>query len=329
MALMWALTPAAPAGGGEVLFVAGPSRGGPGRHEHFAAASLLASLSARIPGLKPVVVRDAWPSDQALARARALVLFCDAGADHLLRDEVRVAAVQRLVDARKGLVVVHSALQAPDSVNERLERWVGARFDPGSSNSGRPGWMAGFHQFPDHPVSRGLVPFSLEEQWYFGLRFAPGGAGIVPLLADVPPPHLLNGQPPRSAVLAWTYERPAGGRSFVVTGPHDHDSWGVEELRRLVTNGIVWVSGLEVPARGTAVAIRADELRRNLANPALVFQGEERGPPPPRPRAPAAQPVASSDLAPAAVPARPLPGSNAAPPARSSVVFRRDLPAHR
>jgi len=318
--LLTAAVAAAPTPGGEVLFVVGPSRGGPGRHEHFADASLLADLVRRVPGLAPKVIREGWPSDEALAHARSLVLLCDAGPDHLLNKPERLDAVQRFVDAQKGLVVIHSALQGPDQANERLGAWLGGRFDS-TSRAGRPGWIAGFHHFPDHPVARGMTPFSLEEQWYFGLRFVPGLTGVVPLLEDVPPPHLLNGLPPVSAILAWTYARPQGGRSFVITGPHDHDSLGVEGLRRLIANAIIWVSGLEVPAAGSSVAIGPDALRRNLTNPAPVYQGEERGPPPPAPAT--ARPAASLASAPAAIPAKGLPGGMSPPAKTNSVVFRR------
>ncbi|MBI3856152.1 MAG: hypothetical protein HY293_10735 [Planctomycetes bacterium] len=64
--------------------------------------------------------------------------------------------------------------------------------------------------------------------------------------------------------MSWAYLRPDGGRSFVFTGCHLHESWGLEGMRRFVINGILWSAGLEIPAGGAPVALEADELKKHL-----------------------------------------------------------------
>jgi hypothetical protein len=41
-------------------------------------------------------------------------------------------------------------------------------------------------------------------------------------------------------IVSWAFlRRPDGGRSFVFTGCHLHESWGFEGMRKFVTNGIL------------------------------------------------------------------------------------------
>ena len=51
-------------------------------------------------------------------------------------------------------------------------------------------------------------------------------------------------------IVAWTYDRPGGGRAFCTTGAHYHKSWDNDSFRTMVLNGIVWTAGLEVPENG-------------------------------------------------------------------------------
>ena len=65
-------------------------------------------------------------------------------------------------------------------------------------------------------------------------------------------------------VLAWAYERPAGGRGFGCTGAHYHKNWANEDFRKMMVNALVWTSGLEVPAEGIASTLTSDDLVANL-----------------------------------------------------------------
>ena len=68
----------------------------------------------------------------------------------------------------------------------------------------------------------------------------------------------------RKEIVAWTFERPDGGRSFGFTGGHTHKNWGNEDFRRLVVNAILWSAGVEVPEGGAKVTLDPADLNRNL-----------------------------------------------------------------
>jgi hypothetical protein len=118
-----------------------------------------------------------------------------------------------------------------------------------------PEWTANYTELPNHPVTRGLLPFRLQDEWYFNMRFVE--RGITPILSAIAPPSTMarwNG--PHSGndavrqlvadgvpqVTAWAYERTGGGRGFGYTGGHYHANWENANARELVLNAIEWVA---------------------------------------------------------------------------------------
>ena len=61
--------------------------------------------------------------------------------------------------------------------------------------------------------------------------------------------------------MAWTYDRPDGGRSFCFTGLDAHSAWSVPGVRQLIVNGILWSAGVNVPPEGAPCT--ADETTSN------------------------------------------------------------------
>jgi hypothetical protein len=121
-----------------------------------------------------------------------------------------------------------------------------------------------FKTFPDHPVTRGVTPFKIDDGWLYKLRFVPEAKGVTPLLSTVSP----TAKPPADkgeAVVAWAYERPGGGRSFAFTGAHLHASLAEEGYRRFLVNGVLWSAGVEVPKTGAPVALTTEGLNKYLA----------------------------------------------------------------
>jgi hypothetical protein len=70
--------------------------------------------------------------------------------------------------------------------------------------------------------------------------------------------------PGRPEVLAWTFDRPGGGRSFGFTGLHYHDNWGNPDFRRLIVNAVLWTAHNNVPAGGATVAMAPQDLHKHL-----------------------------------------------------------------
>ena len=53
-------------------------------------------------------------------------------------------------------------------------------------------------------------------------------------------------------VVAWAVERANGGRGFGYTGGQFHANWGVEPVRKMVLNAILWTAKADVPEGGVA-----------------------------------------------------------------------------
>jgi type 1 glutamine amidotransferase len=128
-----------------------------------------------------------------------------------------------------------------------------------------PHWTPKFKDFPDHPISNGVEPFSINDEWYYHMRFVEKMKGVTPILSDLPPLQTLrradgarSGNPTvRKAVtsgekqhVAWAYQRPGGGRGFGFTGAHNHVSWQDDNFRKVVLNAILWTAHVKVPKKG-------------------------------------------------------------------------------
>jgi len=68
----------------------------------------------------------------------------------------------------------------------------------------------------------------------------------------------------RKEIIAWSFERPAGGRGFGFTGADLHKSWSYESQRKLVVNGILWTAGIAIPEGGARVDFNEAVLDQSL-----------------------------------------------------------------
>ena len=64
--------------------------------------------------------------------------------------------------------------------------------------------------------------------------------------------------------LAWEYERHDVFRAFGYTGMHHHSCWGFDPVSRLVTNAVLWSSGLDFPSSVAPVTFDPAWLEQNL-----------------------------------------------------------------
>lgn len=217
-----------------VLLVAGKPSHGPGEHEFPAGCDVLAkALNDSGLNLKASVHYESWPQDEHLAKVDAVVVYCDGNRDHLLLG--REDKLLELSNRGVGIVFVHYALDGmPGLLDETLLNVVGGYYQSGTSQN--PIWTMKDSVVLKHPVTQGVTPFELKEEWYYNLKFG----DVNPLLQAVPP------EEEQAHILAWTY----GRNAFGFTGGHFHSSWGNPEFRKLVLNAIVWSAGLEVPEEG-------------------------------------------------------------------------------
>jgi hypothetical protein len=175
----------------------------------------------------------------------------------------------------------------PELGGAEFKEWIGGHYE--NAFSCNPIWEPAYSKFPDHPITRGVKPFQIKDEWYFHIRFRPpfghgtepatdGAMKFVPILVAAPSdttrdgpyvyppgpyPHIQaeKGSPETTM---WAVERPDGGRGFGFTGGHFHRNWGNAEFRRTILNALVWITKAEVPEGGIVADVTEAELAENL-----------------------------------------------------------------
>ncbi len=262
----------------KIIVIAGRPSHGPGDHEFNAGCKLLVECLKKVPGVDPVFVAGGWPKDEGVFEgAKSVVFFMDGGGGHPIIQGDHLSTIKRLVDAGTGLVCLHYAVEVPkDKGGPEFLDWLGGYYESGFSTN--PHWVAEFKALPDHPIARGVRPFSANDEWYFNIRFRPDPKGVTPILVAQPDgktregvsssprgpmKHIVEAKG-RDEVVAWAVERPDGGRGFGFTGAHAHKNWGNDDFRKLVLNAILWTARLDVPPGGVPSQVTPDDLAKNL-----------------------------------------------------------------
>ena len=264
----------------KIVFIAGTPSHGPGEHEHRAGCLLLKACLDQVPGITSVVYSNGWPANpsEAFEGAATVVVYSDGGGGHPLLQDDRLATIGALMRKGVGLCCIHYAVEPTKEKGEKeFLDWIGGCFELDWSVN--PTWTADYRSLPDHPITRGVKPLKLYDEWYFHMRFRDGMEHVSPLLNAVAPPTTMSrpdgpheGNPAvRASVknedvqhMAWAYERPDGGRGFGYTGGHYHKNWGNDSVRKLVLNAILWTAKIEVPPGGVVSHVTPEELRQNL-----------------------------------------------------------------
>jgi type 1 glutamine amidotransferase len=264
----------------KIVFIAGNPSHGPGEHEHRAGCLLLQSCLQTVPGVTAVVYTNGWPAeaDTAFADAAAIIIYCDGGGGHPFLKENRLQTIGGLMKKGVGLACLHYGVEPTKKKGQpEFLDWIGGAFEINWSVN--PHWDADFKSLPKHPITRGVAPFKLRDEWYFNLRFREGLKGVTPILSAVPDGSTTNrndgpheGNPAVRAMVArgdgqtvaWACERADGGRGFGFTGGHFHRNWGDDNFRKVMLNAILWVAKVEVPADGVPSKVTPEQLQQNL-----------------------------------------------------------------
>ncbi|MCX6878682.1 MAG: ankyrin repeat domain-containing protein [Verrucomicrobia bacterium] len=301
---LWLLLLLAPLAAAEknILFIAGPKSHDAGQHEHPASCELLAKHLASSGLDLKVEVSNGWPQDAAkVLAADTIVIYGDGMGQQPANGHL--PELRQHFAAGKGLVVLHWALEPGDpALAKLLDEALGGRFE--MEWSVNPIWKMTSPIIAKHPVTRGVAPFEVEDEFYYHLRFRDN---ITPLLQALPPVDSLGADGPRSGnpavrkaladkvpqTLAWVVENPNQARGFGFTGGHYFRLWALKDFRQLVLNGIVWSAGLEIPPQGVAGKVAAtpayqtideaiahgdlEDVRLHLAaNPPSLHQGSDK-----------------------------------------------------
>ena len=248
----------------KVVFISGKPSHGRMKHEHRAGNMILAKrLNESGLPIEAIVLEDiGYPKDESvLEDASTIVIFCTGHGGHVLNPKLK--EFDALMKKGIGVIMIHWATEAVSGApGDKFLEWMGGFCDLNWSVN--PHWKPNFKP-RKHPIWNGVQPFSVDDEWYYHMRFVEDRTGLTPILSDVPsmetlkrPDGMRSGNPSvRKAVangesqhVAWAYERPQGGRGFGFTGGHNHVSWQDDNYRKIMLNAILWTAGMEVPENG-------------------------------------------------------------------------------
>ncbi len=252
----------------KVLIVVGPSGHPPGTHEVAAGARLIAYCLEHTARMKfDVKVVFAWPQDQKLLRDISTVVFSGDGFPlaKMKNKKQNMQALAAMMDRGCGIVCYHYATGVqPNEISDKgfhpLVRWMGGCFS--SRYKQHPGVARIFKnatitpKAKEHPIMRGVGPFTVHDEPYYNNYFGPNGmaANVTALATSMLPPDA-----PKEEVVAWAVQRTDGGRGMGIVVPHFFKNWQIDDLRKVVLNGIVWTAHQPVPEQGVQVTLPALE----------------------------------------------------------------------
>ncbi len=246
----------------KIVLLAGKDSHGPGAHEFRAGCHLLKKkLHEAMPGkLEIIVVEEVFPSEAILKGADALVVYSDGLGRHPVNNHFET--LDKYVSKGMGIAFMHFACDVPPGdKGDFFKKWIGGHYETKFSTN--PHWVCHSQYKKGHPVVTGCKEFSLNDEWYYNIRFD----------AKLPVQHVLKGTPDDEArsgktssprgpyphivkasgnaeTLLWTVEREDGGRGFGFTGGHFHANWKNDDYRKMILNAIVWLTKENVPKEG-------------------------------------------------------------------------------
>ncbi|MBX9624793.1 MAG: ThuA domain-containing protein [Gemmataceae bacterium] len=262
----------------KLVLIAGTPSHGPGDHEFNAGVLLLDKCLKDVKGLETVVFTSGYPKDDsALDAADGILCYADGGGGHPLVRENRLARIGKLMDKGVGLICAHYGVEVlKDLGGPEFRKWIGGYYE--HAYSVNPMWRPEFAEFPKHPITSGVRPFAVRDEWYFNMRFRDGMKGVTPILVAKPSDEVRNGPyvypkgpyphiqgaKGRAEAMMWAADRPDGGRGVGFTGGHFHRNWANDDFRKVVLNALLWVCKLDVPAEGVASKVTEAEMMANL-----------------------------------------------------------------
>jgi type 1 glutamine amidotransferase len=201
-----------------------------------------------------------FPSDDALANTDVIVMYKGDAGYMTLSERM---ALERFLARGGGLVGAHDAICADDPA------WWSTIFG-GAKRHGETNYTLEapvsytFPQ-PDHPITRGIAPFTITDEAFFLMTWAqqPG----IQVLANAPMAATPSAGSHAGEIVPqiWTYERTwfrgLGGqqpfRAFVWMQGHNYANFARPEIQTMMLRGIAWAGKRPVeelttprPARG-------------------------------------------------------------------------------
>jgi type 1 glutamine amidotransferase len=223
-----------------------------GTHVYEHECRVLAKCLNQTPGVEAIVSPDPeWPQDEKLLEGLGAIVYYSRYAGDIVLGEAYGEKFRSLMRSGAGYVAIHWATKAEDQklVPEYVEV-LGGAFHTFEGWGLKTTTLPLVQVDPEHAACRGWKPYDLHEEFYLGLRFSDKVRPIVKVNVDG-----------TDQTVAWSIERPGGGRSFGTTLGHFHENFTIEAFRRAIVNGILWSAKVEVPADGAPVALSEDDLK--------------------------------------------------------------------
>jgi type 1 glutamine amidotransferase len=228
-------------------------------HEYERSVILLKYLldtAVNVKNVRTEAYFHGWPADEhVLDAADTIVLVTDGSdrneTDHPLYVGDHLQTLARQMRRGCGFVQFHWSTFAPSRFHDQITDWIGGYFDY-ETGSAANHWYSAIQTYtaptafgtPDHPICRGVKPFTVQEEFYYRIRFRPDDPRIKPILLTRPPNET------QDFPVGWAVQRQDGGRGFGFTGGHFYKNWWLPDYRKLILNAIVWTAGIDVPPGG-------------------------------------------------------------------------------
>lgn len=226
-----------------------------GTHMYMHECGILEKCLDQLPGVDAVVSLG-WPSDKSLLEdLDAIALYSSPGAEILLKN-AQPEEFKRLMKEGVGLASLHWSTGIGDANNKELENeyinYLGGIFS--FAFSGLDMAQAKVVQLePGHAISNGWNDFEQLDEIYLDIK-----------LLDEAKPLVEVRFKDRTQVVAWTYERSDGGRSYGNTLGHFHENFWIPEFRRSYVNGILWAAGYDIPDNGAVCFIVPEDMKLEM-----------------------------------------------------------------
>jgi len=224
----------------------------PTTHEFMAGAHVLAELLKPYKEIQATVVKadEPWTEGPKLIEeSDGIVLLVTQGAQWMQTEPKRHAALKKLAARGGAIVALHWSVGAKDAkyIQGQLDLLGGTRGGPQRKYLVLATELK--RVLPTHPILTGVGDIKVYDEMYYALDRVPG---IQPLFTS----HLEG----KDEMVAWSWERPAGGRSFGFVGLHFHSNWQLPAYRRFVVQGVLWSLNLPIPSGGVNVDIDSSKL---------------------------------------------------------------------
>lgn len=274
-----------------IVLLVTPKTHGPGEHEHRKNARIIKAMleHSNIKGIHATIF-NVWPDDPAVLDKADLIMTISDGRDGVgegmpqvpFMTPERMQVMEKQMKRGCGFVTYHFSTFAPNQYGDQVVEWGGGYFD-WQDDQGNRNWYSNLNTLTadvklpsaDHPISKGVKPFRVEDEFYYNIRFGENDKRLKPIL-DVP---ALGGYPGTGNTVAWAVQRADGGRGFCTTMGHFYKNWKNEDFRKLMLNGIVWAAGIDIPEGGVKAKYYDEhEITKLLFNKklnALILTGSQ------------------------------------------------------